>query len=93
MSQACCGVSGGRAARRHALARWAAKGLALAASPTFAVMALLSAVPSDGHAAMHGMAGHASPLTGMVTMYALMSLFHAAPWLRLFRAGTPTGQL
>lgn len=56
-------------------------------------MALLSAIPEGGHAEMHHMASHATPLTGMVTMYALMSVFHAAPWLRLFRAGTPTGQL
>ena len=26
---------------------------------------------------------HASPLTGMTAMYLLMSVFHAAPWLRL----------
>jgi hypothetical protein len=29
-------------------------------------------------------AGHdASPLTGMVAMYLLMSAFHLAPWLKL----------
>lgn len=28
-------------------------------------------------------AGSASPLTGMATMYALMSVFHSAPWLTL----------
>ena len=26
-----------------------------------------------------------SPLNGMVTMYLLMSAFHAAPWLKLIR--------
>ena len=28
-------------------------------------------------------AGGGSPLSGMVTMYMLMSAFHLAPWLRL----------
>jgi hypothetical protein len=43
------------------LAKW----LALAASPTFAAMAVLTS------------------LGGMVPMYLLMSVFHAAPWLKL----------
>jgi hypothetical protein len=30
-------------------------------------------------------AAHVSPLSGMVTMYLLMSAFHAAPWLKLIR--------
>jgi len=90
MIEAGCAESTAQEGRRHFVARWTAGGLALAASPTFAVMALLSAVAQDGHAATHGMAGHASPLTGMVTMYVLMSVFHAPPWVRLFRAGTRT---
>jgi hypothetical protein len=90
MTEAYCGESGGQAVRRNAVARRIADGLSLAASPTFAVMALLSGVPESGHAEMHGAAGHASPLSGMVMMYVLMSVFHAAPWLRLFRARTPT---
>jgi hypothetical protein len=59
--------------------------LSLAAAPTFAIMALLACVGDGG---MQGMCsdGHvASPLTGMVAMYALMSAFHAAPWLRVIR--------
>lgn len=58
--------------------------LALAATPTFAVMALLTAVP-DGDAypmTCLGEAG-ASPLHGMTAMYLLMAVFHAAPWLNL----------
>jgi hypothetical protein len=56
--------------------------LSLAAAPTFGVMALftgaLDAAPPDMLcAATH----HASPLNGMAVMYALMSAFHAAPWL------------
>ena len=58
----------------------AADGLRLAASPTFAVMALLTAgAPAD----MICSAAHASPLSGMAPMYLLMSAFHAGPWLRL----------
>ncbi|MFC3076631.1 hypothetical protein ACFODL_00880 [Phenylobacterium terrae] len=60
------------------IARW----LALSATPTFAAMAALTAV-GDDPAIMLCSAGHDSPLTGMVPMYLLMSLFHAAPWLRL----------
>ena len=55
--------------------------LSLAAAPTFAVMALLTAVLGGGPLAM--LCGAASPLTGMIPMYILMSAFHAAPWLKL----------
>ncbi len=58
-------------------ARW----LSLAASPTFAIMALLTA--GDARADMLCSAGGASPLGGMATMYLLMAAFHAGPWLRL----------
>ena len=51
--------------------------LALAAAPTFAIMALLTVVLGGGPADMH-----ASPLGGMVPMYLLMSAFHSAPWLK-----------
>ena len=57
--------------------------LCLAATPTFAIMALLSAIFSDGTADMLCAADHASMLTGMVPMYVLMSVFHASPWLKL----------
>lgn len=60
-----------------------ARFLSLAAAPTFAVMALIAAMaPADMICA--AMQGPLS-LQGMVPMYALMSAFHLAPWLRLFR--------
>ncbi len=59
--------------------------LGLAASPTFAAMALVSGV-SGGEVLCS--AAHASPLggsalAGMALMYGLMAVFHLAPWLRL----------
>ena len=71
----------GVVAARH-LARW----LALAATPTFAIMAVLTAV-LGGPADMLCAAGYGSVLSGMVPMYLLMSVFHAAPWLKLMRKG------
>jgi len=67
-----------------AAAQGAATALHFAATPTFAVMALLA-----------GLWGHGAPtvlcspvpggssLMGMTSMYLLMSVFHAAPWLKL----------
>ena len=49
-------------------------------------MALLTGVLGGGPAEMLCSAAHVSPLSGMVTMYLLMSAFHAAPWLKLIRA-------
>lgn len=57
--------------------------LYFAASPTFAIMALLTGVFSDGPMDMLCSAGHGSPLSGMVPMYLLMSAFHSTPWLKL----------
>ena len=65
------------AARR--LARW----LGLAATPTFAIMAVLTVVLGGGPADMLCAAGHGSLLGGMVPMYLLMSAFHASAWLKL----------
>lgn len=58
--------------------------LSLAAAPTFATLALLSALPVGGPidglcTGQHG----GSPFTSMALMYGLMAAFHAAPWLRL----------
>lgn len=60
----------------------AANWLALAAAPTFAVMALWTGL-FGGHADLLCQSmSDASPLNGMALMYALMSVFHGAPWLR-----------
>jgi hypothetical protein len=60
----------------------------MAATPTFAAMALVSALPDAMPMAAMCSAGHGSLLSGMVPMYLLMSAFHAAPWLQRF-AGRP----
>jgi hypothetical protein len=61
----------------------AADRLSLAAAPTFASMALLTGVVGGGQPDLLCSAAQASPLSGMVAMYSLMSAFHSAPWLKL----------
>jgi hypothetical protein len=56
--------------------------LCLAAAPTFAIMAILTAVTGGADMICSSMQG-ASALDGMVTMYLIMSAFHLPPWLRL----------
>ncbi len=79
MSQACSGRSDGGAARRNATGRGAADGLALAAAPTFAIMAVLTGVLGGGPPDMLCSAAQqdASLLSGMVPMYLLMSAAEA----------------
>jgi hypothetical protein len=58
--------------------------LSLAAAPTFALMAVVTGIVDSGTPQMWcSAATHMSPLTGMVPMYALMSAFHVAPWMKL----------
>lgn len=78
-------VSATVGASRHGVtvARHLARCLGLAATPTFAIMAMLTAVLGVGPADMLCAAGHGLSLGGMVPMYLLMSAFHAAAWLRL----------
>jgi hypothetical protein len=77
-------AAGSEAGRRsQAAAPGAAGWLGLAAAPTFAVMALLAWGPGGDADMMCSAAHGVSPLSGMATMYVLMSAFHAAPWLKL----------
>jgi hypothetical protein len=81
-------TEGGPRKGRPGKSDWrAADLLTFAAAPTFAVMALVTAVGGGGPLDALCSAGpDASVLTGMVPMYVLMSAFHAAPWLRLIRS-------
>jgi hypothetical protein len=85
MSEAYSGESASGAIRHESgNALGAADWLCLAAAPTFAIMALLTGVFGGGLPDMLCSAAQdASPLSGMVPMYLLMSAFHSAPWLKL----------
>jgi len=82
MNTTCLDGPGG-ASRRDPAPIGAAHWLALAAAPTFAIMALLTGIWSAGPMEMLCADTSAWPLNGMVTMYLLMSAFHVAPWLKL----------
>lgn len=80
--------------RRQAAAPDAACWLGFAASPTFAVMAFATAAfggtgPLD---ILCASGGGAFALSGMTPMYLLMSVFHAAPWLKLAARLSPPGK-
>ena len=70
--------------RRGDATSGAAGWLGLAATPTFAVMAVLTYVSRDEAAMLLCSAGHGeSLLSGMIPMYVLMSAFHSTSWLNL----------
>lgn len=72
---------------RHADTRQSrdvASWLGLAASPTFALMAWISA--NDAQAMICASGPGRLPIGGMAFMYLLMSLFHLSPWLKLASA-------
>jgi hypothetical protein len=87
MTHACSDGSDDRGAiHQNAAPSRTSNKLALAAAPTFAFMALLTSGLSGGSTEMLCSTADASPLSGMTTMYLLMTAFHAAPWLKLIRA-------
>jgi hypothetical protein len=58
--------------------------LPFAAAPSFAIMAILAGIQDgDMPNLLCSAQRHASPLTGMASMYLLMSAFHSTPWLKL----------
>lgn len=58
--------------------------LSMAAAPTFALITAVTMSTGDGYAeSLCTQAALVSPLSGMATMYLLMTLFHLKPWLRL----------
>jgi hypothetical protein len=64
----------------------AADCLALAAAPTFTLMALLTSMGGDGHPTFDCThAGLLPPLHGMAPMYMLMAVFHLERWFRRTR--------
>jgi hypothetical protein len=66
------------------VARAAADLLGLVATPTFLMMALVTAVFGGGAEPLCSTTQQEWPLiSGMVPMYLVMGAFHSAPWLRL----------
>ncbi|WP_306460450.1 hypothetical protein [Brucella cytisi] len=59
--------------------------IGLAATPTFALMAWISASGSHGMT-MCSDASTFAAVNSMAVMYVLMSLFHLSPWMKLFAA-------
>ncbi len=68
---------------RGSAPRVAVDALCFMATPTFAVMALLTALGGGPPDVLCAAMQHGSPLGGMVPMYLLMSAFHSTPWLKL----------
>ncbi len=59
--------------------------IGLAATPTFALMAWISASGSQDIMMCSGASTFVS-VNSMAVMYVLMSLFHLPPWMKLFAA-------
>ncbi|PSH57451.1 hypothetical protein [Phyllobacterium sophorae] len=74
--------AGGGGGSANTTALGAADWLSLAATPTFAIMALLTLLGGTPDM-ICSVVQDASPLGGMVPMYLLMSALHLTPWLKL----------
>ena len=64
---------------RGSTTRVAPDWLCLAATPTFAIMALLTALSGGEPEILCTATRHASPLSGVILMSLLVSAFHSAP--------------
>jgi hypothetical protein len=70
--------------------------LGLAAAPTFAIMALLTAFDGSQQDMLCAAMQNPAPFGGMAPMYLLMSAFHFTPWLKAisrWRSGARTAGL
>jgi hypothetical protein len=65
------------------VAAGAASALGVAAAPVFAMLALWTALSGTQPGVLCMDMQGASQLSGMTLRYALMSIFHAAPWIKL----------
>ena len=66
----------------------AANFISLAASPIFAIMALLTVFAGErGSIIICSIGQGGSPLLGMGAMYTLMTIVHSPPWFRLLDQG------
>lgn len=77
-------------AARGTAARAFGDWLGLAATPTFAVMALATGLLGGAPANPLCSLTHGSVLGGMVPMYVLMSALHSPPWLKLILGRRPS---
>jgi len=68
---------------REFAARGMADWLCLAAAPTFALMALLTALGDGEPNILCVVTQHSSTFSGMTLMYLLMVAFHSTSWLKL----------
>jgi len=66
----------------------AAEWLSFSATPVFALMAVQTAAHGGPADILCSAAHGASLLGGMAPMYALMSVFHAAPWIKAVTRAT-----
>jgi len=69
----------------------AASWLSFAATPTFALMAWIAAANAS-QISICSVAPEILPVDPMAWMYFLMSIFHVAPWLKLFSRRLSTVQ-